>query len=655
MSVSRFAHGVRAPYSVSIFALALGLFPLAGHSQAQSVLTSDSTLLGIDDVAITPDGHYAVVRQNHFQQFARVYDLATGALVADPAADSNDGLLGECLDAVAVTNTRAVVLGNRVQILDLTNLANPILGAHRAGFRPRDVVITPDGTIACVRGGSTGGGPAGMVGGSYLFSLATGAQLGFHPGEPTPYGAGGEISFDVDAVAATNTHAVMTSFLDNGNGTGDTRVAIWELHPSGGGPPVVALETGVTLGTTDQMGSPYDLAITPDGTKAFVRSDLEVGAYDLSVSPPAVLWLRGPARGAGPTYEEALDSIEVTNDRVLTISRLANGTGTQVDVFDANGTDYHSGITGSPHDLAITPDGTRGFVRTSTGVFLYDLVQLPAGQDLPVLSEAPAPAAAVLYFAGLDSVAVTDSRAVTLCRLPTVGVVVHFWDISGPSIVEITTQVIPHNYPTDVAITPDGTKAVVTGDSNVSVFDVATGATLLTHTPCPVNAYFPWCNGVAVNNERAVGVSQWNVQAGWVAIVDIAPLGASFCVGAPNSAGAGARISAAGTSSVGANDLKLFVRDAPANVLALFEYGTTAVQTPYGNGFRCVGGSIYRLAKVHTNEAGSGWIAVDNTTLPAGGQINPGSTWFFQCAYRDRAAGGAFFNASDAVSIDFRR
>jgi hypothetical protein len=164
---------------------------------AQSLMHSENGLLAIDDVAITPDQHYAVVRQNRYDQFARVYDLTTGALAASPPANINDGLLGECLDAVAVTNTRAIVLGNVAQILDLTNLASPVLSATRVGFRPRDVAITPDGTIAAVRGGATA---TGMVGGSYLFDLATGAQIGFHAGEPTPYGSGGNFSFDVDDV-----------------------------------------------------------------------------------------------------------------------------------------------------------------------------------------------------------------------------------------------------------------------------------------------------------------------------------------------------------------------------------------------------------------------------------------------------------------------
>jgi DNA-binding beta-propeller fold protein YncE len=451
---------------------------------------------------------------------------------------------------------------------------------------------------------------------------------------------------------------VTTSFLSNGGGTPDARVTIWELHPSGGGPPIVAFETTTSAGTRDQSGAPYDLAITPDGTKVIVRSELEIGAYDLSVSPPAVLWLRRPAGNPGLYDEEALDAIEVTNDRVLTISKLSNpalGNGTQVDVYDMNGVDHFARVTGSPHDLAITPDGTRGFVRTSTGAFLYDLVNLPGGQGLTTLSRATAPSASIQYFGGLDSVAVTNRFAVGLCRAANhIDMIVHIYDISGGSLFEIAEQTVTHTRPIDLAITPDETKLVITGNSNVTVYELATGAQLFTYNPCPSNPYYPWCNGVAVSNDRAVATCQWGPQDGWVTIVDISAFASNYCVGAPNSVGAGARISADGTRSVGANDLMLFVGDAPRSVPAQFYYGANAVQTPFGNGFMCVGGTIHRLPPLGLNEAGAGWFAVDYSALPLGGQITPGSTWRFQCQYRDNAAGGARFNTSDAMSVVFR-
>jgi hypothetical protein len=631
------------------------LLALAPSVSAQKLLRSDNGFLAIDDAEITPDQRYAVFRQNNADQSALVFDLATGQLAAAPGTSSSYGLMGECLDGVAVTNTRAVVLGTRALILDLTNLVNPIVSANLAGYHPRDVVLTPDGTIACVRGGSTEPSIPGMVGGQYLFDLATGAQIGFQPGEPNPYPytTGDPLVFNVDGVEATNAHAVMLSFIDHGAGTPEARVTIWELHPSGGGPPTVAFETSTTAGTRDQAGAPYDLAITPDGTKAVVRSELETGLYDLSVSPPAVVWLRACP---GPYLQEALDAVEATNDRIVTISRFDShrGHAAQVDVFDMLGNDHFEVIPGSPHDLAITPNGGRAIVRTNSHVFLYDIVNLSGGTALTALSRAAAPSVSLQYFGGLDSAVATDRFAATLSRAENLqNTNVYFWDISGPALVEIAMRTIPHTRPIDLALTPDGRKLAVAGNSNVSVYDLATGAQLFTHDTCPPNAFYPWCDGVTASADRVVANGQYGPQSGWIAIVDIARFAENYCVGAPNSTGAGAGISAAGTASVGANDLKLFATDMPSGMTARFYYGASAARTPFGNGYQCVGGTRYMLPSFRTNEAGAGWVAVNYGALPAGGQITPGSTWRFQCVYRDPAAGGANANTTDALRIVF--
>ena len=38
---------------------------------------------------------------------------------------------------------------------------------------------------------------------------------------------------------------------------------------------------------------------------------------------------------------------------------------------------------------------------------------------------------------------------------------------------------------------------------------------------------------------------------------------------------------------------------------------------------------------------------------PLAGNLVAGTRWNFQFVYRDSAAGGAMFNASDAIAIDF--
>lgn len=641
-------HPLHRGSSAIAFALAL-LAP----APAQSLLHTTTSVAGFDDVEITPDQRYAVVRENRnlnpYDIAARVYDLASGQLVAGPIPVSISA--GVCLDGVAVTNTRAVVIGNSVAILDLTSLASPLLATHPVGWSARDVAITPDGTLAAVQGGD---GPGG---GQYLFALATGAQVGYRFAQATPWSpiAPYPWSLDVDDVAVTDSHAVFTGFVDHGSATPGTRVTIWELHPSGGGPPVAAFETAACAGCGDQLGAPHDVAISPNGRWAVVRSELTVGLYDLSVSPPAAAWQKRPAGDPGPFHDEALDSLEVTNERIVTISKVTNPalpSGAQVDVFDYAGRHLHHRIPGSPHDLAIAPARERAVVRTNVGVWLYDLAVLPPGNQIQALSSAAAAGTTTAYFAGLDSLAMTDDFAVSITRPAAFNdTKVWFWGVSGPAIVPLAQRTISGGRPLDVAITPDGRKAVVGTTNGIAVFDLASGATLFEHSPTPVNVWYPWCDGVAVSDAKAVAFGYWDASKGWIDIVDMQPLATEYCVGAPNSAGPGAHADAGGTTSVAGNDLVLLASGGPPLAKGGFFFGTTATQLPFGDGFLCVTGALHGLQTIDLNAAGAGAQAFDHAAFP--GVITAGSTWRFQLLYRDRASTGAGFNGSQALAIVF--
>jgi len=131
----------------------------------------------------------------------------------------------------------------------------------------------------------------------------------------------------------------------------------------------------------------------------------------------------------------------------------------------------------------------------------------------------------------------------------------------------------------------------------------------------------------------------------------------TYCVGAPNSAGPGASIGSTGALSISANGFNLTASGCPANRTGLFFYGRTRVQVPFGNGFRCVGGSIFRLnPALTTSSTGTALRHLDFTQPPANGgpgHITPFSTWNFQLWYRDPAAGGANTNASNGLSATF--
>jgi len=138
-----------------------------------------------------------------------------------------------------------------------------------------------------------------------------------------------------------------------------------------------------------------------------------------------------------------------------------------------------------------------------------------------------------------------------------------------------------------------------------------------------------------------------------------ATAGENECVGAVNSTGRGALAGFAGSTSLAANDLRLTATGLPPNGVGLFFYGTTATQAAFGDGFRCVGGSISRLGPPQNANAQGAVVRVVNyNAAPANagaGLITAGSTRRFQYWYRNIGGpGGTGFNLSDALVLDFK-
>lgn len=127
----------------------------------------------------------------------------------------------------------------------------------------------------------------------------------------------------------------------------------------------------------------------------------------------------------------------------------------------------------------------------------------------------------------------------------------------------------------------------------------------------------------------------------------------TYCTGAPNTAGAGARISSTGSVSIAANDLVLTVSGAPSLVNGLFFTGQTAQATPYYGGFMCVGLPIARMGPtLMTNANGVASRNVDIGVRPSA-TITEGSVWNFQFWYRDPNSSVGAANFSDALRVVF--
>jgi len=129
---------------------------------------------------------------------------------------------------------------------------------------------------------------------------------------------------------------------------------------------------------------------------------------------------------------------------------------------------------------------------------------------------------------------------------------------------------------------------------------------------------------------------------------------AYFCAALPNSTGAGCEIAFQGSPAFAAQDFRLSATGVPANTTGIFAYGQRAVQIPFGDGLRCIGGLSFRLPPLVT--ADQDGTALATLPLPSGGpgSIHTGSTWNFQFWYVDAGGpGGSGFNLSDAVRVRF--
>jgi hypothetical protein len=99
------------------------------------------------------------------------------------------------------------------------------------------------------------------------------------------------------------------------------------------------------------------------------------------------------------------------------------------------------------------------------------------------------------------------------------------------------------------------------------------------------------------------------------------------------------------------------------SVLTLFVQGDTVVSDViFGDGLRCVGGSLKRLYAKHASEGqvsapGLGDLSVTAQSAALGDTITPGSTRNYFTYYRDPSVSfcpsppGSTFNASNAFSI----
>lgn len=127
----------------------------------------------------------------------------------------------------------------------------------------------------------------------------------------------------------------------------------------------------------------------------------------------------------------------------------------------------------------------------------------------------------------------------------------------------------------------------------------------------------------------------------------------SYCISEANSSGNAATITGTGSTSVATNAFVLVASGCPLSQWGLWYYGRQRLQITFGNGWRCVGGQIFRLGTTKTNTSGTASKLIDLTSLPPGGDIVAGDVIDFQYWFRDPDGLGDEFDLTDGVEVTF--
>ena len=171
-----------------------------------------------------------------------------------------------------------------------------------------------------------------------------------------------------------------------------------------------------------------------------------------------------------------------------------------------------------PEDITITPNQLVAFVRCDdSGSDLVKAYALTSGNEVPITGAA----ALGVHRTISDAVQATDTRAIVIGSGSFAGETTTYVDIFATSYGPIAITALANytftdgGFASDVAITPDGTKAVVTSEGRIRVFDLASGLllTTLNVVGSPRWSFVdglgnPWqdqeADSVAVTNERAI-------------------------------------------------------------------------------------------------------------------------------------------------------
>jgi hypothetical protein len=126
----------------------------------------------------------------------------------------------------------------------------------------------------------------------------------------------------------------------------------------------------------------------------------------------------------------------------------------------------------------------------------------------------------------------------------------------------------------------------------------------------------------------------------------------AYCPATANSQGSIAFVGYVGSLDLQQGTFALFCTGVPihAETFGMFTYGPNQARVPFGNGYLCVD-PVSRMPVVRLTTY-TVFLTLQSTPREFAPFV-PGSSWNFQFWYRDAAGGGAGFNLSRALHIDF--
>ena len=567
----------------------------------------------VGDIELSFDGQYAFV--SNFN--SSVIDLATRTIVKSltlaPAAEA----------VTSPVALRAVALNSRfkedVQVYDIHGAAGFVEGFAPSGPPPegdasRSIAVSQDGKLAVV-----GNDLSRNV---CVVDLLTSSVRSWIPTGDRVLGVG---------ISPDSSTAVVC------NGDSDTV-------------SVIDLATDTVVATLSTPSRPVDVRISPDSQTAYVNTVAGTDAiYFLHLAGAASSVIgsipagqMGSANGYAYTGTSGIGlspdgSVLVAcasfDDQLQLID-----TATRTQIVRVNVGDF-------PYQVAFNPSGTRAYVINSFG------------DSVSVVNMAGAASSTIATVSGIDFPATVDVDATgSFVYVTNDGTSPAVRVISAASNTVVATLPIPGATVRSAHLSAIENvlycaASTSSGGEIVRVNAAGASSSILEFAPlssAPAEMGFS-------EQLREVVAAQPIIDG--VDLVRYVP-SSIYCAGAPNSVGPGARMSFSGTTSVAINDFTLEVDGSPPMKSGYFYYGTTSAMVPFGDGFRCAGGTIGRLRPATlANGAGHNHRLVNFTVPPASTgatKISPGQTKYFSYWYRDPGGpGGSGSNLADGLSVTF--